>query len=90
MSDSGQPTTDRDQSTPAGDLAVAINIGMRHAHFTINQLMVDDISEVILRQRRAEHRTSRLRRCGGHVFQFAVPPPDARSVVDVAHAHHHV
>ena len=38
----------------AGDLAVAINIGMRHAHFTINQLMVDDIRELILRQRRAE------------------------------------
>ena len=65
----------------AGDLAVAINIGMRHAHFTVNQMMVDDIRELILCRRRAAERKSRLLRCGGNVFQFAVPPPpDARSV----------
>ena len=59
---------------PAGDLSVAVNIRLRHSHFTINQLMVDDLRELLVCRRRAAARATRLRRRAGNVYHFLVPP----------------
>ena len=44
---------------------------MRHSYFTINQLVVDDLVELMCTGRRAEQRTGRLRRRDADdVFRF--------------------
>ena len=45
----------------AGDPDLAVNTLMRHSHFAINQLIIDDLTELLLTGRRAAERTSRLR-----------------------------
>ena len=51
-----------------------MSLKQRHAHFTINQLMVDDLRELLVSRRRAAERSTRLRRRAGNVFHFLVPP----------------
>ena len=67
-------TTGMEAGLPAGDLSVAVNIRLRHSHFTINQLMVDDLRELLVCRRRAAARATRLRRRAGNVYHFLVPP----------------
>ena len=57
---------------PAGDPDLAVNTLMRHTHFAINQLVVDDLRELLATGRRAAQRTSRLRRRegGSGVYHF--------------------
>ncbi len=55
-----------------GDLDRNTN-SMFHSFFNINKLMVDDLSELLCTGKRAEQRTSRLRK-SSHVFRFAILP----------------
>ena len=64
-------TTWMQAGLPAGDPDLAINTLMRHSYFTINQLVVDDLVEVMTTGRRAQQRMGRLRRRDtGDVFRF--------------------
>ena len=67
-------TTHMQAGLPAGEPELALNVRLRHAHFTINRLMVDDLAELLLHGHRAEQRTSRLQRRAGNVFHFFAPP----------------
>ena len=53
---------------------MAVSLKQRHAHFTINQLMVDDLRELLVQRRRACQRSSRLLQRKGHVYKLLVPP----------------
>ena len=64
-------TTWMQAGLPAGDPDLAINTTMRHSHFTVNRLMVEDLAECVITGRRAEQRTSRLQRRDSHTcFRF--------------------
>lgn len=67
-------TTRMQAGLPAGNPDVAIDTRMRHSHFSINQLVVDDLVELLCTGRRAAQRTSRLLGRGG-LFHFLAPPP---------------
>lgn len=67
-------TTWMQAGLPAGDLEVALDTSLRHSHFTVNQLIVDDLCQLLIHGRRAAERTDRLRRKTGHVYHFAAPP----------------
>ena len=71
-------TTWMQAGLPAGDPNLAVNTRMRHTHFAINQLVVDDLVELLTTGRRAEERSSRLRcrdGCEG-IFHFFSSVPD--------------
>ncbi|KAL3898904.1 MAG: hypothetical protein SGPRY_012746, partial [Prymnesium sp.] len=55
---------------PSGSPDLSTNTGLRHALFSVNQLMVDDLMELLIHGRRAEDRTSHLRCCGGRLYRF--------------------
>jgi len=65
------------QGLPAGECVarVARDVELRHAHFSLNRLVADDVAQVLLTGRRAGERTASLLRGHGGVFHFAVPPP---------------
>lgn len=65
-------TTWMQAGQPAGDPDIAINTVMRHSHFMINSLFVDDLVELLLTERPAEARTRQLRRRDGGVFHLDV------------------
>lgn len=47
---------------------------MRHNYFNLNHGLVEDIRDLLVTQRRAHQRTSRLEWLGGNVFAFLVAP----------------
>lgn len=48
--------------------------GMRHNYFNLNRELVEDIRDLLVTQRRAHQRKSRLEWIGGNVFAFLVAP----------------
>ena len=73
-------TTSMQAGLPAGNPEVAllgevaVDTKQRHAHFAINQLMVDDLRELIVHCRSARERSGRLLRRTGNVYKLLVPP----------------
>lgn len=66
-------TTWMQAGQPAGDPDIAINMVMRHSHFMINTLFVDDLVELLVSGKAAEHRTRQLRRRdGSDIFHLDV------------------
>ena len=66
-------TTWMQAGQPAGDPDIAINTLMRHSHFMINSLFVDDLVELLVSGKAAAHRTRQLRRRdGSEVFHLDV------------------
>lgn len=47
---------------------------MRHNYFNLNHGLIEDIRDLLVTQRRAHQRTSRLEWLGSNVFAFVVAP----------------
>ena len=55
---------------------------MRHAYFSLNREILEDLRDIILTQRRASSRISRLDRRRGNVWNYRVAPSHVTSIWD--------